>query len=115
MKLILEMGQVRAEMRAERNSSQHLVDVIFHGAARPYTLIGRAIVDHDPVFGNKRGRMLNGWQFAHTVAGHRFIALAYRPPTGLPVSERQLGAPAYAWWPQLKAAGEALGPSPALR
>jgi hypothetical protein len=111
MKLTVIFGRVRAELTAEHRGSQHMVDVIVNGAARPLTLIGRLIVDSDSVLENKQGRMRNGWHFAHTVAGRRFIALAYRPATGLPVSPTLLHAPAYAWWPQQETSATGLLPS----
>lgn len=102
MKIIFTCGQVRAECRAGRNHSQWLADIMVNGAARPYTLIARTVFDPESGFGSKRGRTRSGWHFAQVIRGRRVIALVYRPNTGLPVSPTMLGAPAYAWWPQLR-------------
>lgn len=95
-------GQLRAEVRAGRNHSQWIADLKLNGAARPFTIIVRVVLDDEPTFGSKRGRMRSGWHFAQVIGKRRVALLAYRPDTGLPVSPSLLHAPAYAWWPQQK-------------
>lgn len=104
MNLTFICGQVRVEAEAFHRHGQHLAAVLVNGAARPRTLIARVVLDDSTAFGNKGGRMQGGWHLARCIGRRRLAALAYSTESGLPISERQLHAPAFAWWPQWRGA-----------